>query len=101
MIQDYLIMFCGILFSYSLIPQIIKIYKTKSANDLSWNFLILTLIGMLILTVCFLTMKYYFSFVVDLITSTCYIILIYLKFKYRKYNKSILKEYGFCFKKDK
>jgi uncharacterized protein with PQ loop repeat len=89
---DLIIMITGILFSYSLIPQIFKVIKNKSGKDLSWNFLIITFIGMITLTIVFFLMKYYFSFVIDLITSSCYGILIYLKSYYiiketKKFNK--------------
>ncbi len=82
MIQDYLMTIVGIMFSYSLIPQILRCIKLKSAKELSWNFLIITFIGMVIVSVCILTMKCYFTFVVDIITSIFYMILIILKIKY-------------------
>jgi uncharacterized protein with PQ loop repeat len=86
MIQDYILVFVGILFGYSLIPQIIKIFKNKSAKDLSFSFLIITFFGLLTISICFLTLKLYFSALTNIFTAICYFVLIILKIKYRSKN---------------
>ena len=37
--QDYALTLCAILFGYSLIPQMIRIHKERSATQLSWQLL--------------------------------------------------------------
>jgi uncharacterized protein with PQ loop repeat len=83
MIFDIILTIVCIAFSYSLIPQIIKCMKNKSGNDLSYNFLIITLIGLLIISIIYIVKNLYFSAITNMITASCYGILVYLKYKYK------------------
>ena len=73
----------AILTMFGFVPQIIKIYKTRSARDLSMIMLLQVFIG------CFLWMLYAYHiqdkilFIANVISTTCYFITIVLYFKYR------------------
>ena len=84
MIQDYILSIIGILFSISLIPMIITVVKTKITKNLSMISLIVTSFGLLTMAFTFLTMKCYFTFIVNLLTSLSWFILLFLKIKYFK-----------------
>lgn len=44
----------GVLNSIIFIPQLYKIYKTKSSNDISWSFIFLSIMGSIFSTLYFI-----------------------------------------------
>lgn len=83
MIQDFILAFISILFCFSLIPTIIKIYKTKITKNFSWISLILTAFGLLIISLTFFSMKCYFACITNFLTSICWFILLFFKIIWR------------------
>jgi uncharacterized protein with PQ loop repeat len=82
-IQDIIIAIIAILFSYSLIPTIIKIIKNSYlSNTLSWQTVIITTIGLFIMAFSMLNLGLLFSFITNLITAICWLIVLILKIKY-------------------
>jgi uncharacterized protein with PQ loop repeat len=79
---DIILMFASICLSYSLIPQIIKCIKNKSCKDLSWQFIIITIIALTIMSCCLFAEKLYFSSISNFLTVIAYIIIMFLKFHY-------------------
>lgn len=74
-IQDMIIVFCNILFSYALMPQVYYGFKhKKSSVTLQTSFL--TTIGLYILSITFLTLKLYFSSIISLVTGTLWAMLL-------------------------
>lgn len=75
--QDYVIAIVGLLFSYSLIPQIIKIFKDpKLVSGFSWQTVVITTVGLLILSICMFTLTCYLSAFTNLITCLCWAIIL-------------------------
>jgi uncharacterized membrane protein len=82
-IQDIIISIVAVLFSYSLIPTIIKISKNLYvANSFSWQTVIITTIGMFVIAFSMLSLGLLFSFIMNLITAICWLIILILKIIY-------------------
>lgn len=82
-VPDIMITIATLLFSYSLIPQILKCLKLNSVKEFSWQFLIITAIGCLLLVIAFLSMKCYYSTFGNFIVLICYSTLIFMKWKFK------------------
>jgi len=63
--QDYTFTGCAILFGYSLIPQIYRFYKKKSASQISWQYLILQSIATIIAVVTTCSLSFYITSVIN------------------------------------
>jgi len=74
------------LFSISLVPTIVNTLKFKEIKSFSWITLLITSIGLFIMSWTFLTLNCYLTFVTNLITSICWFILLYLKIRYEILN---------------
>jgi hypothetical protein len=87
-IQDILISITAILFSYSLIPTIFKIIKNSYlSNSLSWQTVIITTIGLFIIAFSMLSLGLLFSFITNIITAVCWLIILILKIRYWNENE--------------
>ena len=84
-IGNILFLIAGFLWAIELIPQLIRIIRTKSVEDISVFFLTLCFIAYMIFIVgCFL-IKNYFLFISQLIPFINVGILLYLVLKYKKH----------------
>jgi len=85
--QDYTLSFVGILFSYSLIPQVIKIYNRKSAEDISGQTCIISIIGLIICAICDFSLRLYWATGITLTTSIMWLIILIQKIIYTRTGK--------------
>jgi len=81
---DIVMMGSGVVFCAALVPQIIKNYKQKSAEEISWGMLILYLIGIIILGVGFAGLGVWGSFVTNAICFCGYLIIAIQKIYYER-----------------
>lgn len=72
--QDYVIAICSVMFSYALVPQVVRGFRERRGTIVMQTALITT-IGMYIMTVMFFTLGLYFSMVVSCITGTLWLLL--------------------------
>jgi len=83
-IGNILFIVAGILWTIEFIPQLIKILRTKSVQDISLLFLILCLIAYIIFIVGCLLIKNWFLFFSHFIPFVNVLIVFILVLKYRK-----------------
>jgi len=74
--------FGGTILGLQMIPQIIKVYKTKSSTDLSYAFLSLNIIGLLCMATYGISNGYKPIYIPILFSITNTICLLYLKIYY-------------------
>jgi len=89
--SDLLITFASCLLNGAVFIQILKIYKQKSAIQISWAFLGVYVIGLVLYLIAFILAKFWFSVIVSAFGITEYIVIICQKLYYRnkvKYLKS-------------
>jgi hypothetical protein len=79
---DLIMMTASILFGYSLIPTVIVSYKTKAVG-LAWQTLIMTSTGMIMFLPCYALLGCWLAFTTSLVSTTCWVVLLVLKFRYR------------------
>jgi len=79
--QDIVLSVVSISFTYSLIPQIIYSVKKQSV-DISWQTLIITSIGLLVMAVTLGTINLNLTAITTWITSFCWFILLFIKIEY-------------------
>jgi len=72
--QDIAITIVLILFSYALLPQVIKGFKTKKKTIVTQTALI-SFGGLYILSFIYLTLELYFATIISFITATLWLIL--------------------------
>ena len=82
--QDYVFTFCGILFSYSIIPQIFRNYKLKDVKGISWQLIGSCYIGVSLSLIAFSTLELYLSSVLCCVQLLCWGIVIGQKIYYKK-----------------
>jgi MtN3 and saliva related transmembrane protein len=70
--------------SIGFIPQIIKAFRTKSAKDIAWGMLVVTLLGLLFWLSYGLVIKNAVIIAANAFTSSTIVILILLKITYGK-----------------
>ena len=73
--QDIALSIASVLLGYALLPQVIKGFKEKRQN-LSLQTSILTVLGLMIITISYFTLGLAFSTIVTGITTTLWIILL-------------------------
>jgi len=80
--QDKVIALVSIMFTYSLIPQLIDNFKTKTVQ-INWQTIGITVLGLYIMSICFMTID---SMVLarwtNFITATCWLTAGIQKFVY-------------------
>lgn len=81
--QDVALTCCSIAFSYGLIPQVIKIIKSKKCDQFSWHLIIPTILGLIVHVVVCITLTWYLTASIASITVLCWLIIMYMKIKYR------------------
>lgn len=80
--QDYAFTTAAILFGYSVLPQVLRNYKCKSCEEITWQFIIFTLIAICIsLTACF-SLKLYLASSLNVIQFMLWFIIGSQKFYY-------------------
>lgn len=79
---DLLLSLVSILFSISMIPQIVKSFKEKSVN-ISWITIIISIIGLGIISVVNELIGMTFYSITNFITAFCWFFLAFLKRIYR------------------
>jgi len=77
----------GFLFAFSLIPQIYKSCKTKKLNDISYCWLIIFLIGMILLLIYSYHENLKPVFIPASFEGSFMVILLFMKIYYHKENK--------------
>ena len=73
--QDIVMMLACLGFSYSLIPQIIYNIKYNSVG-LSWQTIIITCFGMICMSICFYSLKLFYTAAMNTLSSICWIIIL-------------------------
>lgn len=81
--QDKIFFICGLGFVYALVPQLIKTFKTKSAEDFSWHILIITALGMYVVTATLISLKFYWSAAIDLLDAVGWTVIFIAKVKFK------------------
>lgn len=71
--QDIVMGICGIAFSYALFPQIVLHYKIEVV-ELSWQTINITVLGLFGMFVCTLTLKLWFTSIINLLCMCMWII---------------------------
>ena len=88
--QDKVMSLASVLFAYALIPQIFHSIKNKYV-DIKLQTIIITTIGLVLLIISTGTLNFIYATVVNLITFSCWSILLILKLKYGE--KYVRKKY--------
>lgn len=85
--QDYVIATVSLLFGFILLPQLIDTWRGKTILNLYTASL--TTIGLFILAGTFFTMKYWTSFIADILSGAIWFLLLFfsLKNKRKKFNE--------------
>jgi len=81
--QDYVIAICTIGFSYALIPQIILHFKKKKV-ELTWQTIIITVIGILVVMICMFSLGLWFTTAMNFLAMMLWMIFGVQKWIYRK-----------------
>lgn len=80
--QDYSFTVCSILFGYSLIPQVIKNYKSKDAEGISWQLCFVSIAGLIVGIITCLSLRFYFTSIINAIQIILWSLIIYQKVHY-------------------
>ena len=81
--QDYVMAGVGLAFGYSLIPQVYRICKLKTASQFSWQTSVITAIGLWVFGATMLTLEMYFTACANIVTATCWTLIVLAKIRYR------------------
>jgi len=76
--QDVVLTIISLAFCYALIPQIIYNYNLHVVN-ISWQTLIITMLGLYFAGFCYFTLKLYFTAISTSISATCWLIILIQK----------------------
>jgi len=90
--QDYAFTVASFMFGYSLIPQLIKNYIAKSAEQISWQLMLGSLVALGISAVSCFTLKLYLTTAMNCIQMMCWSVMIYQKIHYAKHLDDKAKE---------
>jgi len=82
--QDYVFTICGIIFSYSIIPQIIKNFKLKTAKGISWQLIGSQCIGVLLSFTVLFSLKLYLSATFSFMQVLCWLVVVIQKVYYKR-----------------
>ena len=82
--QDYIFTIAALMFGYSLVPQLIKNHKIRSAEQISWQLIILSLIGVILSAIACYTLKLFFTAGMNCIQILCWATMIYQKLHYKE-----------------
>ena len=81
--QDIIITIVAVIFSYALIPQVYKGFKTKKQAIVLQTSLI-TFLALYVLAISYLTLDLFFSSITTFITGTLWMILFIQRVIYKK-----------------
>jgi uncharacterized protein with PQ loop repeat len=81
-LADILLSIASVIFTASVIPQILKVIKSKSASQLSWLFLLSTSFAILLFIVGKFLVHCYLAAIIDMTGLSGYFVLIGLKVFY-------------------
>lgn len=79
MVQDKIIAIVTFLFSYSLVPQVWRVYKMKQASQFSWQTVGITSAGLWVYAVVFFSMGMYYSAAMEVVAASCWTALLVAK----------------------
>ena len=82
---DLNMVMCSILFGYSIIPQIIKNYKSHNVSGISWQFCIVHMVALSICVISFAIMDMLWAMEINAIQIILWLLIIYQKVKYVKH----------------
>lgn len=81
--QDYVMSIASMMFSYSLVPQVVKCLKDKYVQ-MPTQTIALTIAGLVLYNMCSYTLELYVSYTIGIFTTSCWIVLAILKWRYRE-----------------
>lgn len=81
---DLIMTLCSLSFVYSLVPQIIKVNR-EGRIELAWQTLIISPIGLTIMTVCFYILDQKFTCFTNFACAICWYYLLFAKIIYKKH----------------
>lgn len=84
--QDYVMSIASMMFSYSLVPQLVKCFKDKYVQ-MPTQTIALTIAGLILYNTCSYTLELYVSYAIGIFTTSCWALLAILKWKYDKQRK--------------
>lgn len=79
--QDLIIGLMGTVLSLSLVPQVIKGFKEKKGY-ISKKTSIPTIIGLVVIAICHLTLGLWLAFMIELLTAVFWVGLLFQEIKY-------------------
>ena len=81
--QDIIIAIISISFAFALLPQVIHGFKTKR-KTITVSTALITVVGVYIMVFIYLTLKLYFSAIIQVINGTLWLILFIQSIAYKK-----------------
>ena len=85
--EDVIMSVACLIFCGALVPQILKNYKQKTAEQISWIYLGLYVIGLFLLEIGFIGLKSWGVSILNGVTIIAYFIFGFQKFYYKVYYK--------------
>lgn len=82
--QDYALTLCAVLFGYSLIPQMIKIHKKKTASQFSWQLLFCQFCAITIASFTVLSLDLFLAAIINFTQLILLIVIIGQKIHYER-----------------
>jgi len=82
MILDLILALCSLTFAMSILPQIIRVYRMKKVDQLSFMFLIPTTVALFVSVVVLFILGLYFTMAMNALQFIEYIILVSLRMYY-------------------
>ena len=82
--QDYAFTIASLMFGYSLVPQLIKNHEVRSAEQISWQLMLISLATVLLSTIACYTLKLFLTTGMNLIQSLCWVAMIIQKLYYKE-----------------
>ena len=77
--KDLILSICTAVFAVSLIPQLILVFKKRSADQISLTTALMTSVFLWIMTITFFSMGYWFTFFATFFQSACWTLLLVAK----------------------
>jgi uncharacterized protein with PQ loop repeat len=82
--QDIVLSIINIGFVIALIPQLIKVQKTKSAADFAWTSIIFYCFGLFAIGTVFITLNFYLTSIPYFVTGLMWGVIVMKKMQYEK-----------------
>ena len=81
--QDYALTVASLMFGYSLIPQIIRNYRNKKVDQISWQMILVSLVAIIINIPASYTLELYMTTIMNCIQFVCWLLMMSQRFYYR------------------